>query len=181
MPHHHIINVTVCGSWWSGQLDERGIPHAQMTDGAPNGYSILNIEDDTYRLDYKAAGRDRDYQMQIATDGVWKTGQLEQCKIWANVFNGSEQTRVEYQINGQDPWHEMTRTLEVDPLYQRIYDREAQLLPEITPKMSKPGICTHLWKASPPADLAAGTHLVSVRATDPDGRTVAGKYVIRVE
>ena len=32
-PHHHIINVTVSGSWWSGQKDERGIPHTMMADG----------------------------------------------------------------------------------------------------------------------------------------------------
>ncbi|MGD9857946.1 MAG: metallophosphoesterase N-terminal domain-containing protein, partial [Planctomycetaceae bacterium] len=42
-PHHHIINVTVCGSWWSGAPDERGIPHTTMADGAPNGYSIMTF------------------------------------------------------------------------------------------------------------------------------------------
>ncbi len=25
-PHHHIVNVTVCGSWWRGATDELGIP-----------------------------------------------------------------------------------------------------------------------------------------------------------
>ncbi|MEQ9409900.1 MAG: metallophosphoesterase N-terminal domain-containing protein, partial [Fuerstiella sp.] len=35
-PHHHIINVTVCGSWWSGQPDENDIPHTMCADGTPN-------------------------------------------------------------------------------------------------------------------------------------------------
>ncbi len=48
-PHHHIINVTVCGSWWSGAPDERGIPHATMADGAPNGYSIISFDGTKYR------------------------------------------------------------------------------------------------------------------------------------
>ena len=35
--HHHLVNATVCGSWWCGLKDELGIPHATMNDGAPNG------------------------------------------------------------------------------------------------------------------------------------------------
>ena len=56
-PHHHIINVTVCGSWWSGAPDERGIPHSTMADGAPNGYSVISFDGTDYRLDFFAAGR----------------------------------------------------------------------------------------------------------------------------
>jgi hypothetical protein len=42
-PHHHVVNVTVSGSWWSGMRDERRIPHTLMPDGAPNGYSLLRF------------------------------------------------------------------------------------------------------------------------------------------
>ncbi|MEZ6066937.1 MAG: calcineurin-like phosphoesterase family protein [Planctomycetaceae bacterium] len=74
-PHHHIINVTVCGSWWSGAPDERGIPHTTMKDGAPNGYSIISFDGVEYRLDYRAAGRSPDYQMEIdAGSGVCDCG-----------------------------------------------------------------------------------------------------------
>ena len=43
-PHHHVINVTVCGSWWKGSPDELEIPHATMRGGAPNGYSVLTFD-----------------------------------------------------------------------------------------------------------------------------------------
>ena len=64
-PHHHVINVTVSGSWWSGAPDERGIPHTMMADGAPNGYSIISFDGAKYSLDFKAAGQPADYQMRI--------------------------------------------------------------------------------------------------------------------
>ena len=64
-PHHHIINVTVCGSWWAGAPDETGIPHTMMRDGAPNGYSILRFHGTETEFEFRAARRDKDYQMNI--------------------------------------------------------------------------------------------------------------------
>lgn len=180
-PHHHIVNVTVCGSWWSGQLDERGIPHALMTDGAPNGYSRLTFDGGQFRLDFKAAGRDPDYQMQISTQGPLIAGRLTDSKIFANVFNASEQSRVEMQIDGEGEWRELARTLAADPLYSQIYEREKKLTPPIEPGLAKPGVSTHLWQGSIPADLAAGTHTIEIRATEPDGRHVGGRHVVRIE
>ena len=54
-PHHHLINATVCGSWWVGQIDEVGIPHATMNDGAPNGYSVITFDGNQYSVEFKAA------------------------------------------------------------------------------------------------------------------------------
>ncbi len=178
--HHHIVNVTVCGSWWSGQLDERGIPHAVMTDGAPNGYSVLTFDGDDYQLDFKAAGHDASYQMQISTEGALETGKLAQARVVANVFNGSERSEVHLQIDEQGEWIEMKHSLEIDPLYNQLLEREKKITPEIQPAMSKPSISMHLWTAAFPADLAAGTHLITVRAVDMDGRTFLGRHVIKV-
>jgi hypothetical protein len=43
-PHHHVTVGTVSGSWWRGTPDEAGIPHATMRDGAPNGFSLLDVD-----------------------------------------------------------------------------------------------------------------------------------------
>jgi len=56
-PHHHIVNVTVSGSWWQGAADKRGIPHTLMADGAPNGYSIISFDGHRYRLDFSLLTR----------------------------------------------------------------------------------------------------------------------------
>ncbi len=180
-PHHHLVNVTVCGSWWSGQLDERGIPHALMTDGAPNGHSILTFDGDDYRLDYKAAGRPADYQMQISTEGPLVVGKTNETRVLTNIFNGSERSQVHLQVDNAGDWLEMHRTLEADPLYCQIYERELLITPKIEPALNKPAISTHLWQAKLPADLSAGTHLLTVRTIDMDSRTHLAHHVFRVQ
>src|SRR5690606_14804136 len=126
-PHHHIINVTVCGSWWSGAPDERGIPHTTMADGAPNGYSIISFDGTDYRLEYRAAGRSADYQIEVDAPEVVTTAQLSDTIVYANVFNGSEKSVVEMRV-GDGEWRAMEQTREVDPQFQRVVELEARLL-----------------------------------------------------
>ncbi len=180
-PHHHIINVTVCGSWWSGAPDERGIPHTTMADGAPNGYTLLSFSGTEYRLDFRAAGRSADYQMEIDAPDAVRQAELSDVTVSANVFNGSEKSTVELRID-EGPWRKMVRTRRVDPKYQRVYDREAALLAEREAwrPLAAPKPSSHLWQIGLPGDLSAGTHLLHVRWTDRHGRKVTGRRVLRV-
>lgn len=180
-PHHHIINVTVCGSWWSGPRDERDIPHTTMADGAPNGYSLLSFDGTDYRLDFRAAGRPADYQMEIdAPDSVGQP-ELGSRTVSVNVFNGSSRTVVELR-GGDGDWRRMTQVNIIDPKLQRVHDREAAVLAktEAWPALTKPKPSTHLWQISLPSDLTPGTHLLQVRATDRDGRVFTGQRVLHV-
>jgi hypothetical protein len=181
-PHHHIINVTVSGSWWSGAPDERGIPHTAMADGAPNGYSIISFDGTKYQLDFKAAGRPADYQMQIHAPEVVAADQLRETTIYVNVFNGSERSKVEMRIGQHGSWTAMEHTREIDPQLQRVYDAEEKVIgdPANWRKMSKPKGSTHLWKAPLPSGTAVGTHLIEVRETDMNGRTIKAQRVLRV-
>jgi hypothetical protein len=181
-PHHHIVNVTVCGSWWSGAPDERGIPHATMTDGAPNGYSILSFNGTEYRLDFHAAGRPADYQLEIDAPEVVTSAETANASVYVNVFNGSEKSQVRLRVDG-GAWSTMAKVDEVDPKFQRTWDAEAALLKQVKAfrQLSKPGISTHLWKAPLPANLPAGTHRIDIETTDHWGRTFEGHRVVRVE
>ncbi len=87
--HHHIVNVTVCGSWWRGQKDERGIPHATMSDGGPNGYSIMEFDGNEYSIEFPGASRPADYQMNIYAPEVVNNTDLSTTVVMANIFNGS--------------------------------------------------------------------------------------------
>ncbi len=178
-PHHHIVNVTVSGSWWSGSPDERGIPHTQMRDGGPNGYSILTVEGTDYVLDYKAAGRPADYQMQIAAPEAVATADLEKTDLWVNVFNGSAKSSVEFRVGGGD-WSPMTQRRVVDPLFKWISEYETKMLHRPWRALPKPANSSHLWHAKLPADLPVGVHVVEVRAKDMWGRVYEDKRVIRV-
>lgn len=178
-PHHHVVNVTVCGSWWRGAPDERGVPHALMADGAPNGYSVISFDGHDYHFDFHSASRSASYQMQIHAPEVVKADAAADTQVYANVFNGSEKCTVEMKIDGE--WRAMKYTLEMDPGYIGVYKREEALKDKAWPPLVKPGICRHLWKLPLPADLPAGSHLMEFRSTDPAGRQVHGRRVIRVE
>ena len=106
-PHHHLINATVCGSWWSGQIDETGIPHATMNDGAPNGYSIITFNGNQYSVRFKAARRPIDYQMNIYAPNEVLTTALDTTKVLVNVFGGSEKSLVEMKVGKNGIWQEL--------------------------------------------------------------------------
>ena len=180
-PHHHMINVTVCGSWWSGAPDERGIPHTTMADGAPNGYSILSFDGDHYRLDFRAAGKSADYQMEIDAPEVASLAG-EMPDVFVNVFNGSERSKVEMRV-GDSSWQPMEFSPQVDPKLKRTWDRENTLLEQAPAwrQLSKPKKSTHIWKARIPANIAAGTHRIEIKATDLWGREFTSNRIIRVE
>jgi hypothetical protein len=180
-PHHHIINVTVCGSWWSGAPDERGVPHATMADGAPNGYSIITFDGKKYRLDFKAAGRPADYQMEIHAPEEVAADRSGETMVYVNVFNGSERSKVELSWDGAT-WTPMQHTREIDPKYQAVFDAEAAVLAAAKKfrQLPEPKESSHLWKAPLPSQATAGTHVLRVRATDANGDVHQDQRVIRV-
>lgn len=181
-PHHHIINVTVCGSWWSGAPDERGIPHAMMSDGAPNGYSVISFDGQKYSLKFHAAGRDRDFQMKIDLPEELSAAKTAETDVYANIFEGSIHSTVEMRVGGTGDWQPMIHVGEVDPVFVRTAAHEEELLklkPNGWRKLPKPGICTHLWKLKLPA-LPPGLHDVEVRTTDQFGQSNTGHRAVRV-
>jgi hypothetical protein len=180
-PHHHIVNVTVSGSWWSGQTDERGIPHATMHDGAPNGYSILTFNGDDYRLDYKAAGRSADEQMSIYFPQEITPKNPAGAEFSVNIWNGSERSTVEMAIDDSEEWTVLTRREEIDPAYQRLVEKEAKILPAVDPALATPRVCYHLWFGKLPENLSPGTHLLRIRTTDMNGRDYFGHRSFRVD
>lgn len=180
-PHHHVINVTVSGSWWQGAPDERGIPHTLMKDGAPNGYSIISFDGQEYSLEFQAAGRPKNYQMQIHAPDAVSIGELEKATVFANVFNGSEKTRVEMRLGETGEWTPMRQTREPDPKFLEAVEIEKELGEVPWRNLPKPGNSSHLWKANLKEGAEAGTYWLHFRATEEDGRVVTGQRVIRIE
>jgi lysophospholipase L1-like esterase len=181
-PHHHVINVTACGNWWAGAPDERGIPHATMSDGAPNGYTLLTFDGRQYTIDFRAASRSADYQMNILAPDEVASSQLEQTVVHVNVFNGSERSTVEMQFGSAEDWLPLQRTVAPDPAYTAVVAAEQKLLEqsEAWRKLDRPKPSTHLWQAQLPGGVQPGTHALRVRTTDMHGRTFAASRIIRV-
>ncbi|MBT5101726.1 MAG: metallophosphoesterase, partial [Planctomycetes bacterium] len=129
-PHHHVVNVTACGSWFTGAPDEQGIPHTTMRDGAPNGVSVFEFDGVGYGIEFVPARRPASQQMTLHLADFILPEELRSetgVRFHANVFNGSERSIVRWRIDDGD-WASMTKVLEPDPLYEETRLRENSVL-----------------------------------------------------
>jgi hypothetical protein len=180
-PHHHVINVTVCGSWWRGAPDELGIPHATMRDGAPNGYSVITFDGHDASIEYRAARKPAAYQMNIYAPYTVQADQAAGTEVLANVFGGSERSTVEMQLGPDGDWLPMKLTVRRDPALLAIKDLESGDTPPAGLKTSDPQDCHHMWVAKLPADPPKGLTLLRVRTTDMYGHTYTDLRPIHIK
>lgn len=180
-PHHHIVNVTVSGSWWSGATDERGIPHTTMRCGAPNGYSIISFDGSSYTWDFQAARRPADYQMSIMAPNSVDSAETSGTLVSVNVFGGSERSTVEMRLDNQEGWTAMKKVRKPDPDYLALKELEASPKPPNGRKLPDVIKSPHLWESPLPANLPAGEYTIAVRTTDMFGRVYTAERVIIVK
>ena len=174
-PHHHIVNVTVSGCWWSGAKNENGIPHTTMPDGAPNGYSIMTFDDSGYRLDFQAAGQSADDQLRIELPTTVEADKTAATDLWVNVYNGSEKSTVKIQVDAAGPWVALEKVDEFDPYYLRLAKRDK----EAERPLFRPAKSEHLWKGQLPA-IEPGVHVITAETVDRHGRKYTAQRSIRV-
>ena len=174
-PHHHIVNVTVSGCWWSGAKNENGIPHTTMADGAPNGYSIMTFDDSGYRLDFRAAGQSADDQLRIDLPTTVAADETANTDLWVNVYNGSKKTTVKIQIDAAGPWVKLEKVNEFDPYYLQLVKRDKKA----ERPLFRPVESEHLWKGRLPA-IEPGVHVITAEAVDRHGRKYSAQRSIRV-
>jgi hypothetical protein len=177
-PHHHMITVTTCGSWWTGAPDETGIPHATQYDGTPNGWAVISFDGHEYTIDYRAARRPASEQMLIWAPEVIARG--DAAEFFVNVYNGSERSAVEFRL-GDRTWRPMERTVRPDPYFLALKVLEESDTPPPGRRLPEEVDSPHLWRGVLPDDVPAGTHLVEVRTTDMWGREYRDWRVIRVD
>ena len=163
----HEYNVgAACGAYWSGVKDAQGIPDATMGDGTPNGYASLSVRDGGgYALAWHPA-RDPQTALAVHAPRVLRQGAYPGWGVFANVFMGEADTRVEYRVDGGE-WKPMKFVIQPDPrlLLENVADDLADALrgfdrsPEATASL-------HLWRGALPTDLPVGEHMIDVRVQD---------------
>ncbi|MFP7721821.1 calcineurin-like phosphoesterase C-terminal domain-containing protein [Lysobacter sp. A3-1-A15] len=169
----HEYNVGAsCGAFWSGAPDPTGIPDATMADGTPNGFARLRVAPGGgYGLSWhparlKPGNPARTQAMHLHAPRVLRQGAYPAWGVYANVYMGEADSRVEYRVDG-GPWQPMRRVQQPDPLLlaENVRDDASPALrgfdrsPEARPS-------SHLWRGALPTDLPAGPHRVEVRAFD---------------
>lgn len=169
--HHHYNVGTTSGNWYSGELNELGVPESTMSDGTPKGYAFINFKGNQYDVDYKVAGKAKDYQIEISAPKVIEHDKKTSAAIYANFFMGSESDQVLFRVDNGS-WKKMTPVEEHDPVFLDIlhkFDHTETLLTGKRP--SAPAPSKHLWKAPVPFKLAPGDHTIEVKATDMFGKS----------
>lgn len=178
-PHHHVNHGTVCGCWWGGAFDERGIPHATMGDGGPNGFSIIEFDNKSYKISARAASRPASYQMSIWLPEEVDQSQVDQKTVIVNVFAGSTKSIVKMQVGSGD-WVTMQNIAGQDPFMLEIKKQEQSEKKPTGRNTAGVENTPHLWKAQLPA-LPPGTHTVRISTTDMFGQTYTDSRIVRVK
>lgn len=179
-PHHHVVNVTTCGSWWSGKPDEYGVPHSTMRDGAPRGHSVFTFDGTSYTIAYRATGRAPDYQMNIFAPEAVKADDLKGTEILANVFAGSERSITEFRLGAEGKWLPMRRVPVKDPAYVKMVSEAAQLQRPYRP-LAGAIDSPHIWRGLLPATNLRGVQPIHIRSRDMFGNTVVGTQALRID
>ena len=164
----HEYNVgAACGAYWSGVKDAQGIPDTTMADGTPNGYASLQVRTGgAYSLAWHPA-RDPDRAMSLHAPKVLRKGAYPAFAVYANVFMGQDDSRVEYRVD-QGQWKPMALVRQPDPglLAENARDDGADALRGYD-RSPEAELSRHLWRGALPTDLSAGEHRIEVRAQDP--------------
>lgn len=180
-PHHHYNVGTMSGNWYSGRLNDAGVPVAMMADGTPKGYALVSFDGNQYRIDYKVVGEPATHQIGIYAPKVAAAGIKGSISIYANFYIGSANDTVMVRI-GDGEWKRMKRVNEFDPTFvaERVaWDRTETIWEGRKP--GEPSISNHLWRINVAnKDLQPGVHTIEVKATDMFGQTFTGTSSLTV-
>ncbi|MCX7000681.1 MAG: calcineurin-like phosphoesterase family protein [Candidatus Sumerlaeota bacterium] len=176
-PLHEIICITVCGSWWCGPEDERGIPGATQQDGSPNGHYVFHFDGNEFTERFIPASLSPDFQVRVESPGdTLKVSRLKEAQIVANVFDGSERSVVICELDGSRSLY-MERKVMKSPYFDELLKNHKETFRSWVNAL----VSNHIWTAPMPVDLKPGLHTLVIRAKDQFGRTFTGKSIFEVE
>ena len=179
-PHHHFSVGAACGSWWSGVMDEVGLPHALQQDGTPNGWCVATFDGPRHTVEFRAARRPAEYQMSISAPDAVAADRAAETDVLVNVFVGSERSTVEMRV-GPGEWVKLERVEREDPYYTALRKAEEGARSASGRKMPGAKKSQHIWRGVLPAGLSAGAQVIEARTTDVYGQTYTGRRIVRIE
>lgn len=170
---HELVAGAVCGAWWQGAHDIRGVPFALMYDGTPKGYWLMEVVGDSYTLNYKVSGSEKNHQMNlwVPEKNEWDVSlnKLNEPFVYANVFAADAHTEVSINFGNENEWVPMEKYEGVAPelirfhVLQELGRYEGQKISH-APKPRHNS--KHLWRIKIPETLDSGTYLIQVKAVN---------------
>jgi hypothetical protein len=65
-PFPQIITGAGCGSWWSGDFDDDGVPMSYQRLGAKRGFMVFEFDGNTFKDSFKATGEPAEKQIAVS-------------------------------------------------------------------------------------------------------------------
>jgi hypothetical protein len=65
-PFPQIITGAGCGSWWSGDFDDDGVPMSYQRLGAKRGFMVFEFDGNTFKESFKATGEPAEKQIAVS-------------------------------------------------------------------------------------------------------------------
>ncbi|MCX7018999.1 MAG: calcineurin-like phosphoesterase family protein [bacterium] len=159
---HHYVVPTVCGGWWGGPDDYRGVPYADQSDGTPNGYTIWDFDGVSYKARFKPSNFSDHFQARIYTPDM-NDSALTSQSILANIFFAPAAAAVEMSVDN-GAWKLMERVRMKDPWVRSIYDTPyARRASWMDVRRSQ-----HIWRGDT-GELKSGPHAARIRTPMLDG------------
>lgn len=168
---HEIGAGATCGTWWRGEKDMYGVPLALMQCGSPRGYFVINFNKGNYEFNYKIVGADKQKQIGF---------HYENNELIANVYAGSDSSKVSFQINGSE-WKPMQKARRVDPLVEQIVAKNKNKIYPTTGNKALPlreRKSSHIWTAAYPKPDSDKAVAIRVRVEDNLGYHTEETFIL---
>lgn len=161
----------VCGSWWSGLKDFRGIPFSLQLDGTPRGYNILEFNGPNYKQMYYPLNYAKDYQTRLSVKKI-----DESLFCYANVFNGNKFTKVTFNLDSKLDLQGDNVTMG-DNLVDDMIKNNSTLFKSWMHAENT----SHIWVAKLPSDLEKGLHTLIATVIDEYGNKFKDRLIFEVQ
>jgi len=119
--------------------------------------------------------------MNVYAPDVIEPGKASETDVLANIFAGSERSKVEMRLGEKGAWMPMAQVEIEDPEFVRLQKLEAGVQNHPTKPIREVIPSAHIWKCSLPPNTPAGTHTIHVRTTDMFGQTYTGGRIVTVQ
>jgi C terminal of Calcineurin-like phosphoesterase/Calcineurin-like phosphoesterase/N terminal of Calcineurin-like phosphoesterase len=158
---HQITLPAACGSWWSGQVDERGIPEAMQRGGSPNGSVELLIQGNGYTTRFLPASEPNEAPLHWSVEERAGKGLAV-----VNYYEGGPRSTVRVDW-GDGVLREAESFRGKDPFVERRFASQRNTIADWIQAVPT----SHLWSLTlPPAFIEPHDGLRFV-VTDEYGRT----------
>ncbi len=170
---HQIVCSSVSGSWWSGPKDENGIPLATQIDGVPNGYFVIEFQNNSYIHTFHPSGNNSNQMRIESPKGIVQEN--SEKKITVNVFNSNKYSKVFATIDNGTPFN-LTNEIMKDP----YIDKQFQKYKEDYKSWVSPSNSTQIWRGNFKTNKK-GFHILKVTVIDEYERTNTAYSVFEVQ